>query len=37
MTIDVMIATLLRAVSYLIGGISAAYLGGKLQRGDDIR
>lgn len=34
---DVLIAALLVMVAYLIGGIPAAYLGGRLQRGVDIR
>jgi glycerol-3-phosphate acyltransferase PlsY len=34
---DILFATALVAVSYLIGGIPAAYLGGKFQRGVDIR
>ncbi|MBT4143136.1 MAG: glycerol-3-phosphate acyltransferase [Chloroflexi bacterium] len=34
---DVLIAAVLVAISYLIGGVPAAYLGGRLQRGVDIR
>jgi len=37
MTIDLLTAALLVAVSYLIGGIPAAFIGGKIQRGFDIR
>ena len=34
---DLLIAAALVAISYLIGGVPAAYLGGRLQRGLDIR
>ena len=37
MNLELLIAALLVSVSYLIGGIPAAYLGARLQRGVDIR
>jgi glycerol-3-phosphate acyltransferase PlsY len=34
---ELLIAALLLSLSYLIGGVSAAYLGGRIQRGVNIR